>query len=68
MKKVLVLLSAVAFVACFTSCNKECICREYAEGIEVDHYAVAVEEGKKCADMGIYTFDEQGNKTGLECK
>ena len=36
MKKVLVLLSAVAFVACFTSCNKECICREYAEGIEVD--------------------------------
>ncbi|MBO4542657.1 MAG: chitobiase/beta-hexosaminidase C-terminal domain-containing protein, partial [Bacteroidales bacterium] len=29
---------------------------------------VEVEEGKKCADMSLYTTSEDGNKTGVECK
>lgn len=69
MKKVLVLLSAVAFVACFTSCNKTCTCKTYADGIVITtDDDVEVEEGKKCADMSHYTTSEDGNKTGVECK
>ena len=70
MKKVLVLLAAVAFVACFTSCNKTCTCKTYAAGIVITtDDDVEVEEGKKCADMSAFTTDDNGeNKTGVECK
>ncbi len=69
MKKVLVLLSAVAFVACFSSCKKGCTCTTYKAGeiITIDE-DVIVEEGKECADMGGYSVDENGYKTGAECK
>ena len=69
MKKVLVLLAIVAFVACFTSCDKECVCRTYAAGIVVDtDDDVDLESGKKCSDLNAIVVDNDGNKNGVECK
>ena len=69
MKKVLVLLAIVAFVACFTSCDKECVCRTYAAGIVVDtDDDVDLESGKKCSDLNDIFVDNDGNKNGVECK
>ena len=69
MKKVLVLLAIVAFVACFTSCDKECVCRPYAAGIVVDtDDDVDLESGKKCSDLNAIVVDNDGNKNGVECK
>ncbi len=70
MKKVLVLLSAVALVACFTSCNKTCTCKTYAAGIVITtDDDVELESGKKCSDLNTYVVDSDGNnKTGMECK
>ena len=70
MKKVLVLLAAGAFLACFTSCNKTCTCKTYAAGIVIStDDEVELESGKKCSDLNTYVVDSDGNnKTGIECK
>lgn len=70
MKKILVVLAAVAFVATMASCKKTCTCTTYladevvstTEDIELDGTNF-----KKCSDLNtIITMD--GKKTGNECK
>ena len=67
MKKVLVLLATVAFVACFTSCNKTCTCKGYINGVVITTDDVEVEAGEKCADMTELITNDNG-VTGFECK
>lgn len=71
MKKVLVVLAAVAFVATMASCKKTCTCTGYANGVAVAESATEVElDGttyKKCSDMtSVITVD--GKETGTKCE
>ena len=69
MKKVLVACAAIALIAGFTSCNKNCKCKTYAAGVVVKEYEQEIDEGMKCCDYTeIFTDEDGGLKTGVECK
>ena len=35
MKKIVLAIAVIAVVACFSSCNKKCTCKTYANGVVV---------------------------------
>ena len=71
MKKVFVLLATVAFVACLSSCKKECTCKTYQDGevVATQTYTIDKDSDKKCSDYATTAIVDLGNgKTGIECK
>ncbi len=73
MKKLLVVLAAASLLFAMSSCNKTCTCKTFlagnvvatAEDVELDKENTNI---KKCSDMNTYVTDDNGNKTGVECK
>ncbi|MBO7227321.1 MAG: hypothetical protein J6V33_07045 [Bacteroidales bacterium] len=52
MKKVMLTLAVVAFVASLASCTKTCSCTTYAGGLSSEPIEKELEEGaESCADM-----------------
>ena len=71
MKKALVIIACVAFVGAFTSCNKECTCKQYQDGkvVSTQTYTIDKDSDKKCSDYATTATIDLGNgKTGWECK
>ena len=72
MKKLLVILAAAALLFAMSSCDKTCTCKAYLGGNVVKEYPVELDKDntdiKKCSDMNTYVTDNEGNKTGVECK
>ena len=67
MKKVMLTLAVVAFVASLASCSKTCTCTTYAPGMpDVVEEDVDPGEGK-CSDMNT-VIEVAGMKTGVECQ
>lgn len=71
MKKILVVLAAVAFVATLASCKKTCTCTGYVNGVAVAESAEEIElDGtnyKKCSELNsVITVD--GKETGTKCE
>ncbi len=68
MKKVMLVLSAVALVACSTSCVKKCTCKTYRDGnVESTMEQPLVKgTGMKCADYSAMVSESP--KNGVECK
>jgi len=69
MKKALVIVACVALVGAFTSCNKKCTCKTYANGTVTTTTEVTLDKGKKCSDYAVTAITEiDGKKNGVECK
>lgn len=70
MKKVMLVVSAIALVACFASCDKKCTCKTYLLGVEKETVETSVKELKvdKCSDATMVTDMPGVGKNGLECK
>ncbi len=72
MKKLLVVLAAVAMLFAMSSCDKKCTCKTFLGGNVVKEAEVELDKEntniKKCSDMNTYVTDNNGNKTGIECK
>lgn len=72
MKKLLVVLAAAGMLFAMSSCDKTCTCKTFLVGNVVTEYEVELDKEntniKKCSDMNTYGTDNNGNKTGLECK
>jgi len=67
MKKLLIILAAVALCLSFASCTKKCECKLWALGVAGEPYEVELENGKKCKDMTLLTVTGDF-KSGVECK
>ncbi|MBQ2574562.1 MAG: hypothetical protein IKO34_03255 [Bacteroidales bacterium] len=72
MKKLLVVLAAAGLLFAMSSCDKTCTCKSFLGGNVVTESEVELDKDntniKKCSDMNTYVTDNNGNKTGLECK
>ncbi len=72
MKKLLVVLAAAGLLFAMSSCDKTCTCKSFLAGNVVTESEVELDKEntniKKCSDMNTYVTDNNGNKTGLECK
>ena len=66
MKKVILTLAVVAFVASLASCKKVCTCTTYTPGFPtVVDENVEIDDGE-CSDMNT-VVGEGAEKTGMEC-
>ncbi len=69
MKKVIVCLAGIAFLASLASCNHTCTCKTYAAGVVIntnEDVELDRDTYKKCSDMNtIATI--AGTKNGIEC-
>lgn len=66
MKKVILILALVAFVASLTSCKKVCTCTTYTPGFpNVVDENVEIDDGE-CTDMNTFV-GEGSEKKGMEC-
>ncbi len=69
MKKVVLTLGVVAFVAAMTSCTKTCNCTTYALGVAGAAEEVELTEGyDNCEAMTAVVDDPTFGKTGVECE
>ncbi|MBR3939286.1 MAG: hypothetical protein IKJ67_04865 [Bacteroidales bacterium] len=69
MKKVVLTLGVVAFVAAMTSCSKTCSCKTYALGVAGAAEEVELAEGfDNCEAMTAVVDDPMFGKTGMECE
>ncbi len=74
MKKLLVILAAVAMLFAMTSCDKTCTCKTFAAGNVITETEVTLDKDntnyKKCSDMNtvVVINENEATKTGLECK
>ena len=69
MKKVFLALGVIATVACFTSCQKTCTCKTYANGVLVSTQEdVEVSDGKKCSDLNAIIIEDEAHLTGTKCR
>ena len=69
MKKIVLAIAVIAVVACFSSCNKKCTCKTYANGVVVrtdEDVELDKDTYKKCSDMNSILIANP--KTGLECE
>lgn len=64
----MLVVSAIALVACFTSCDKTCVCKCYENNVLIyEHKVELAEEGvRKCSDMNDVFY--LGKKYEVECK
>ncbi len=68
MKKVMLVVSAIALVACFASCDKTCKCKTFVAGVSTETN-VNLEDLQvdKCSDKNTVIETPLG-KAGTECK
>ena len=72
MKKLLIVLSVVAFGLGSVSCGKKCTCQEWIngekEGKEYTEKLRMIGFVESCGDLGNYYVDSDGKKHGIQCK
>lgn len=69
MKKVIVCLAGIAFLASLASCNHICTCKTYAAGVVIntnEDVELDRDTYKKCSDMNTIA-EIAGTKNGVEC-
>ena len=73
MKKVLLALSVIATVACFSSCTKKCDCKVFVAGVSTENEYTIDElnksfgtDYKKCKDFNN-VVEIAGVKAGTDC-
>jgi len=68
MKKVMLTLAVVAFVAAMTSCNKTCTCTTYVGGLSsTSEVELETLNADKCSDVNT-VMTVEGIKSGMECE
>lgn len=68
MKKLVLIVAAVATVISFSACKKICTCKTFAAGVEGPAEEIELpKEYKSCADMST-VMEVEGLKVGMECE
>ena len=68
MKKVMLTLAVVAFVAAMAFCSKTCSCKTYALGVAGPVEEVELGDYDNCEAMNTIVDMPGVGKTGLECE
>lgn len=69
MRKIFVLLvTTCLLVFSSVSCSKTCTCKDWALGVAGDEYEIELNDSyKTCSEMSV-VVDNNGVKTGMECR